>query len=87
MIETGWEAAYGRLHRVGWSMGDAAFVGTDSRRTWLVSGSDGENLIRAEGETEKYRKLTEYHHTLNLKYEHAARRPWLPVPPDPPIPK
>ena len=35
----------------------------------------------AKAETEKYRMLSEYHHTLNLKYERAARRPWLPVPP------
>jgi hypothetical protein len=27
-----------------------------------------------------------WHHAMSLKYEHAAERPWLPVPPDPPPP-
>jgi hypothetical protein len=35
-----------RLHRAGWSIGD---VGTATR--WLVSGTNGENLIRAEGKS------------------------------------
>lgn len=29
----------------------------------------------------------EYHESLALKYEHAARYPWLPVEPDPPEPE
>jgi hypothetical protein len=41
----------------------------------------------AKANTEKHRRLTEYHHTLNLKYDRAARRPWLAVAPDPPEPK
>jgi hypothetical protein len=36
---------------------------------------------------ERHRVLTDYHHELNLKYEYAARHPWLPVTPDPPEPK
>jgi hypothetical protein len=40
-----------RLHRAGWSVGDTAFVGTTGT-TWLVSGSNGENLIRACGTTQ-----------------------------------
>lgn len=40
------------LKRAGWSIGDAALAGLDGRRTWIVSGSNGENLIRAEGATE-----------------------------------
>lgn len=32
-------------------------------------------------------KLAGYHAGLKGKYTRAARRPWLPVPPDPPEPK
>jgi hypothetical protein len=40
-----------RLKRAGWSVGDAAFAGVKGA-TWLVSGSNGENLIRAWGPTQ-----------------------------------
>jgi hypothetical protein len=40
------------LNRAGWSIGDAAFVGASGERVWIVSGRNGENLIRAEGATE-----------------------------------
>jgi hypothetical protein len=36
------EACHERLHRAGWSIGE---VGTT--RGWLVTGSNGENVIRA----------------------------------------
>jgi hypothetical protein len=29
----------------------------------------------------------EWHYARRLEYERAARRPWLPVPPDPPPPE
>jgi hypothetical protein len=38
-------------HRAGWTIGDAAFRLDDGRIVWLVSGQNGENLIRAEGAT------------------------------------
>jgi hypothetical protein len=38
------------LHRSGWSIGDAAFRGSDGL-VWLVTGSNNENMIRAEGAT------------------------------------
>jgi hypothetical protein len=41
--------ALGRLHRAGWSIGDVAFHDGAGGLTWLVWGSNGENLIRAEG--------------------------------------
>jgi hypothetical protein len=41
----------------------------------------------ANADTEKYRIRAEYHHTLNQKYEYAARHPWLPVSSDPPEPR
>jgi hypothetical protein len=51
MSELSWEESYDRLHRAGWSIGDAAFAGP-AGRVWVVSGRNGENLIRAEGPTE-----------------------------------
>jgi hypothetical protein len=39
-----------RLHRAGWCIGDACFG-----RTWLVSGANGENVIRAEGSRQPWR--------------------------------
>ncbi len=39
-----------RLRRAGWSVGEAAFSGPRST-TWVVSGRNGENLIRAFGPT------------------------------------
>jgi hypothetical protein len=35
----------------------------------------------------EYDRLVEHYDALRVKYERAARRPWLPVPPDPPPPK
>lgn len=40
-----------------------------------------------KADTDKYRTLAEYHHTLTLKYEYAASHPWLPVSSDPPEPR
>lgn len=43
--------ALARLHSAGWSVGDVAAHDGVGGLTWLVSGSNGENLIRAEGAT------------------------------------
>jgi hypothetical protein len=40
------EACHEGLHRAGWSIGE---VGTSSG--WLVTGTNGENVIRAVGPT------------------------------------
>jgi hypothetical protein len=40
-----------QLRRAGWSVGDAAFTGKGGALVWGVTGSNGENLIRAEGPT------------------------------------
>jgi hypothetical protein len=45
------DAILERLHRAGWSIGDVAFQYEGGRVVWLVSGLNGENLIRAEGST------------------------------------
>jgi hypothetical protein len=42
--------SFGLLHRSGWTIGDTAFQVGDGL-VWLVTGSNGENLIRAEGAT------------------------------------
>jgi hypothetical protein len=41
----------------------------------------------AQADIERYRMRAEYHHELNLKYDYAARHPWLPVSSDPPEPR
>ena len=41
----------------------------------------------AKADTERYRMRAEYHRALNLKYDYAARNPWLPVSSDPPEPR
>jgi hypothetical protein len=43
----GVDESFGRLHRAGWSIGEAA--GT---AVWVVTGTNGENVIRAEGKTQ-----------------------------------
>lgn len=45
------DGALARLHRAGWSIGDAAFAVEGGGLVWIVSGHNGENLIRAEGPT------------------------------------
>ena len=41
------DESFDRLHRAGWSAGDAATGGG-----WLVCGSNGENLLEARGRTQ-----------------------------------
>ena len=43
------------LHRTGWSIGDTAFT-TATGTTWLVSGSNGENLISRPRPPQKPRR-------------------------------
>ena len=53
-----------RLRRAGWSVGDCATAGG----TWLVTGSNGENLIRAVGHTqaEAWRGAAEQARSLGM---------------------
>jgi hypothetical protein len=44
-------------------------------------GENGDRQRVARGE-----QMSAYHRDLRIKYERAARYPWLPVDPDPPIP-
>jgi hypothetical protein len=45
------DEALARLHRAGWSIGDVAFHNGAGGLSFLVWGSNGENLSRAEGAT------------------------------------
>ena len=38
------------LHTAGWCVGDTTFVTEASTLVWLVSGRNGENAVRANGE-------------------------------------
>jgi hypothetical protein len=42
------DECFARLHRAGWSAGEASFLGAGGER-WQVSGSNGENVLRALG--------------------------------------
>jgi hypothetical protein len=41
------DESFARLHRAGWSIGE---IGSAS--SWLVSGTNGENVIHAEGQSQ-----------------------------------
>jgi hypothetical protein len=45
------DEALARLHRAGWSIGDAAFAVEGGGLLRVVSGHKGEDLIRAQGPT------------------------------------
>jgi hypothetical protein len=45
------EESLERLHRSGWSCGEAAFTGGSGRTVWQMDGSNGENRLRVEGST------------------------------------
>ena len=47
----------------------------------------GRNEGVPPGQVERIRRRVEYADQLRLKYEHAARYPWLPVEPDRPQPE
>lgn len=44
--------ALSQLHGAVWSIGSTAFATSASGAVWVVSGCNGENLIRADGATE-----------------------------------
>jgi hypothetical protein len=45
------EECFARLHRAGWSVGDARLL-TAGGPTWWVSGTNGENARNAGGSTQ-----------------------------------
>jgi hypothetical protein len=48
LVQLSVSAILARLHQAGWSIGDAAFQHEGGLIVWLVSGHNGESLIRAE---------------------------------------
>jgi len=56
------------LHRAGWSLGDTAFHAVGGGLVWVVSGTNGENQIRAEGATsaEAWRGAIEQARSLGM---------------------
>jgi hypothetical protein len=46
------ENAFDRLHRAVWSIGSTAVAWTAGGLAWVVSGANGENVIRAVCSTE-----------------------------------
>jgi hypothetical protein len=45
------DEAIHQLHRAGWSIGDTAFTTDAGVVAWVVSGTNGQAVIRAEGST------------------------------------
>jgi hypothetical protein len=45
------DESFARLQRAGWSVGDVRLL-TAEGAVWWVTGSNGENAIRAEGRTQ-----------------------------------
>ncbi len=43
--------------------------------------------IHSPTDLDRFRRLSEYHEAMILKYERALRYAWLPIAPDPPEPK
>ena len=46
LLFAGWAVV--SQHRAGWSVGCVVAEGDDGQPVWIVSGSNGENLIRVE---------------------------------------
>jgi hypothetical protein len=65
-----------QLHAGGWNVGDTAFFDVeDGGQVWVVTGSNGENMIRAEGAT----CAEAWRHTLN-RASAVGRLPGWPRP-------
>jgi hypothetical protein len=45
------DESFARLHRAGWSVGEVRAL-TAAGPVWLVSASNGENALRAQGRTQ-----------------------------------
>jgi hypothetical protein len=52
-----------------------------------LHSSDLEAARGNDSEMRKLKRIVDHHVALARKYQHAARRPWVPVAPDPPEPK
>lgn len=52
-----------------------------------LSGDEASTDRQADHRAARWERAVEYHAAMKRKYERAARHPWLPVPPDPPLPE
>jgi hypothetical protein len=54
------DESFARLHRAGWSVGDARILTAEGPR-WLVTGHSGENAVSARGaaQAEAWRRACE----------------------------
>lgn len=57
---------------------------SESKHSFTPDGMSEEQMRRAFAEMAAENR---FHRDLARKYEHAARYPWLPVAPDPPLPE
>lgn len=69
--------------------GGRGLLRAGEQRTTLFDCSDIPPRIRklSSDELGHLSKVVEHHRKLRSKYSRAARYPWLPVAPDPPLPK
>src|SRR4051812_3282749 len=60
-----------QLHRAGWSVDHVDFAAEDGSLVWVVSGSNGENLVHASGPTavEAWRRAAEQARLLGMLWE------------------
>ena len=69
---------------------DAEFIRLQEDGTGYFSGHEGDRVRywhrNGSAYTEQELDLLEWHGRLRMKYRDAARRPWLPLRPDPPRP-
>jgi hypothetical protein len=56
-------------------------------RRGLIQEGEERAGVRQEQAMDFLRRLVDYHEQLATKYDRARWRPWLPVEPDPPMPK
>jgi hypothetical protein len=68
--------------------------GVEGYKMWRLSGyyaaraRKHENVaIRMRNGSARFKRQADHHESMAVKYERAARYPWLPVDPDPPEPK
>jgi hypothetical protein len=79
-----------RLVRLSRSYSDRAASHAAYDRGWRAMADEygaDYRLPTHDARTISLREVTDFHVKLRLKYERAARYPWLPVEPDPPEPE
>ncbi len=72
------EESIDRLHRSGWTTGEAGFTGSSGRTVWQVDGRNGENrlLVRARTQREAWWRAIES--AASCAMLEGWARPWRP---------